>query len=174
MCSRNIRKLCDNLTIIYLTTQVQEQNQLIRIELYIREHWPFLSIKLIKIELLVSVGRSINAALINQEIRGRLNFVQREERVQYIIRVVFQTDIHAFLDSNRAYSRYFSPVDRNQLPRYDRLPRIHEILDLIDTWKFFELLNPRSEITEGSNTVRLLSLDLKRYRIDQGTVSLLI
>ena len=97
MCSRNIRKLCDNLTIIYLTTQVQEQNQLIRIELYIREHWPFLSIKLIKIELLVSVGRSINAALINQEIRGRLNFVQREERVQ---RVVFQTDIHAFLDSN--------------------------------------------------------------------------
>lgn len=114
MCSRNIRKLCDNLTIIYLTTQVQEQNQLIRIELYIREHWPFLSIKLIKIELLVSVGRSINAALINQEIRGRLNFVQREERVQ---RVVFQTDIHAFLDSNRAYSRYFSPVDRNQLPR---------------------------------------------------------
>lgn len=171
MCSRNIRKLCDNLTIIYLTTQVQEQNQLIRIELYIREHWPFLSIKLIKIELLVSVGRSINAALINQEIRGRLNFVQREERVQ---RVVFQTDIHAFLDSNWAYSRYFSPVDRNQLPRYDRLPRIHEILDLIDTWKFFELLNPRSEITEGSNTVRLLSLDLKRYRIDQGTVSLLI
>lgn len=79
-------------------------------------------------------------------------------------RVVFQTDIHAFLDSNRAYSRYFLPVDRNQLPRYGRFPRIREILDLTDTWEFFGLLNPRSEITaKGSNTLKFDNLILLIY-----------
>lgn len=83
-----------------------------------------------------------------------MNIVKRSTRQQQVQRVVFQTDIRAFLDSNRAYSRYFSPVDRNQLPRYARFPRIHEILHLIDTREFCGLLNPRSEITaKRSNTV---------------------